>query len=141
MSESLAIGRLRQVCEGWIYSSCLCFGLDMEEQERSRFQYQYSIDQIEYSRNLMFSEGQLMEQMFQALIDGSRGPLDVKKIQTILGSKRCPPCRARRKKKVAWEVVLERPVYDLTIFKLRCGFPMDAVCRNFLRWWHNCKAS
>jgi hypothetical protein len=62
-----------------------------------------------------------MEQMFQALIDRSRGPLDVKKIQTILGSKRCPPRRARRKKKVAWEVVLERPVYDLTIFKLRCG--------------------
>ena len=48
LSESLAIGRLRQVCEGWIYSSCLCFGLEMEEQgeqERSRFQYQYSIDQ------------------------------------------------------------------------------------------------
>ena len=39
-----------------------------------------------------------MEQMFQALIDGSRGPLDVKKIKTILGSKRCPPRRARGKK-------------------------------------------
>jgi len=122
LSESLAIGRLRQVCDGWIYSSCLCFGLDLEEQERSRFQYQYSIYQIEYSRNLIFSEGPFMEQMFQALIDRSRGPLDVKKIKTILGSKRCPPCRARRKKKVAWEVVLERPVYDLTIFKLRCGW-------------------
>ena len=45
-----------------------------------------------------------MEQMFQALIDRSRGPLDVKKIKTILGSKRCPPRRARGKKKVVWEV-------------------------------------
>src|ERR1700730_1678904 len=35
LSESLAIGRLRQVCEGWIYSSCLGFALDSEEQERS----------------------------------------------------------------------------------------------------------
>jgi hypothetical protein len=93
--------------------------LDREEQERSRFQYQYSIYQIEYSRNLMFREGQLMEQMFPALIDRSRGPLDVKKIKTILGTKRCPTRRARKKKKVAWEVVLERPLYDLTIFKLR----------------------
>lgn len=109
-SESLAIGRLRQVCDRWIYSSCLCFGLDLEEQEQSRFQYQYSIYQIEYSRNLIFSEGPFREQMFQALIDRSRGPLDVKKIQTILGSKRCPARRARSKKKVAWEVVLERPV-------------------------------
>ena len=40
LSESLAIGRRRQVCERWIYSSCLCFALDSEEQERSRFQYQ-----------------------------------------------------------------------------------------------------
>ena len=95
--------------------------MDLEEQERSRFQYQYSIYQIEYSRNLIFSDGPLMEQMFQALIDRSRGPLDVKKIKTILGTKRCPAPTARKKKKVAWEVVLERPVYDLTIFKLRCG--------------------
>jgi len=110
LSESLAIGRLRQVCDSWIYSSCLCFGLDLEEQKQSRFQYQYSIYQIEYSRNLICSEGSFLEQMFPALIDRSRGPLDVKKIQTILGSKRCPPRRARRKKKVAGEVVLERPV-------------------------------
>ena len=51
-----------------------------------------------------------MEQMFQALIDRSRGPLDGKKIKTILGSKRCSVPTARKKKKVAWEVVLERPV-------------------------------
>ena len=121
LSESLAIGRLRQVCGRWIYSSCLCFALDSEEQERSRFQYQYSIYQIEYSRNLVFSEGRLMEEMFQALIDRSRSPLDVKKIKTILGVKRGPAQGARRKKGVAWEVAVERPVYDLTIFKLRCS--------------------
>jgi len=35
---------LRQLCERWIYSTCLCFALDLEEQEKSRFQYQYSED-------------------------------------------------------------------------------------------------
>src|SRR6202023_1576545 len=122
-SESLAIGRLRQVCEGWIYSSCLGFALDSEEQERSRFQYQYSIYQIEYSRNLVFTEGRLMEEMFQALMDRSRNPLDVKKIKTILGVKRGPAQGARRKKGVAWEVAVERPV--LLTFK------MFSVCKDF----------
>ncbi len=28
-----AIGRLGQVCDRWIYSACLCFGLDLAEQE------------------------------------------------------------------------------------------------------------
>src|ERR1700737_2548228 len=59
--------------------------------------------------------------MFQALMDRSRSPLDVKKIQTILGGKRGPAPGAGRKKGVAWEVAVERPVYDLTIFKLRCS--------------------
>ena len=34
LSEESAIGRLRQACESWIYSTCLCFGLDLEEQQR-----------------------------------------------------------------------------------------------------------
>jgi len=45
-----AIGRLSQVCERWIYTTCLCFALDFEEQRRSGFRYQYSSYQIEYSR-------------------------------------------------------------------------------------------
>jgi hypothetical protein len=28
-------GRLRQLCERWIYSTCLCFALDLEEQAKS----------------------------------------------------------------------------------------------------------
>ena len=52
-----------------------------------------------------------MEEMFQALMDRSRSPLDVKKIKTILGVKRRGPAQgARRKKGVAWEVAVERPV-------------------------------
>ena len=121
LSQPGAIGRLNQVCERWIYSTCLCFALDREEQERSRFQYQYSHYQIEYSRNLVFEVGGYMEQVFQALIDRSRAPLDLKAIKTILGYQRRPRYRKRKKWSADWEVAVERPTYDLTIFKLHCG--------------------
>ena len=118
LSQPGAIGRLNQVCERWVYSTCLCFALDLEEQERSRFQYQYSNYQIEYSRNLVFEVGGYMEQVFQALIDRSRAPLDLK---TILGYQRRPRYRKRKKRSAEWEVAVERPTYDLTMFKLHCG--------------------
>jgi hypothetical protein len=121
LAEESAIGRLRQVCDRWLYSTCLCFGLDLEEQERSGFCYQYSTFQIEYSRNLLFAIGAQMENVFQALIDRSRVPLDLKTIKTILGRKHRPKYRTRKGKSARWEVTVERPEYDLTIFKLHCG--------------------
>jgi hypothetical protein len=39
LSESRTVGRLSQLCERWIYSSCLCFALSLEEQKRTRFRY------------------------------------------------------------------------------------------------------
>jgi hypothetical protein len=65
----------------------VCFALDFDEQKRSGFHYQYSSYQIEYSRNLVFEVGGHMEQVFQALIDRNRAPLDLKTIKTILGYK------------------------------------------------------
>jgi hypothetical protein len=120
LSEHRAIGRLSQVCERWIYT-CVCFALDFDEQKRSGFRYEYSNYQIEYSRNLVFEVGGQMDQVFQALIDRSRAPLDLKTIKTILGSKHRPKCRRRIKRSAEWEVAVERPAYDLTIFKLHCG--------------------
>ena len=120
-SEESAIGRWRQVCERWIYSSCLCFALDLEEQQNSGFRYQYSNYQIEYSRNLLFELGGQRERVFQALIDRSRAPLDLDTIKTILGYKRRPRYRTRKRKSAEWEVTVEKPTYDLTIFRLHCG--------------------
>ena len=119
LSEPRAIGRLSQVCERWIYT-CLCFGLDFDEQKRSGFRYQYSTYQIEYSRNLVFQVGGHLDQVFQALIDRSRPPLNLKTIKTILGCRHRPRYR-RTKRSAEWEVAVERPAYDLTIFKLHCG--------------------
>jgi hypothetical protein len=121
LSEQRAIGRLSQVCERWIYTSCLCFALDFEEQKRSGFRYQYSSYQLEYSRNLVFAVGGQMEQVFQALIDRSRAALDLRTIKTIFGYKHRPKYRSRRNRSAEWEVTLERPTYDLTVFKLHCG--------------------
>ena len=112
---------MRQTCERWIYLTCLCFGLDLEEQERSGFAYQYSNFQVEYSRNLLFEIGGQMEQVFQALMDRSRAPLGLKTIKTILGYKHRPKYRKRKGRSAEWEVAVERPTYDLTIFKLHCG--------------------
>jgi hypothetical protein len=120
LSENRAIGRLSQVCERWIYT-CVCFALDFDEQKRSGFRYQYSNYQIEYSRNLVFHVGGHMDQVFQALIDRSRAPLDLQTIKTILGYKHRPKYRRRTKRPAEWEVAVERPTYDLTIFKLHCG--------------------
>ncbi len=121
LSEQRTIGRLRRVCERWIYTTCLCFALDRDEQQRSGFRYQYSNYQIEYSRNLLFEIGGHMEQVFQALIDRSRVLLDIKTLKTIVGYKHRPKYRQRKNKRSQWEVAVERPVYDLTIFKLHCG--------------------
>jgi hypothetical protein len=62
-----------------------------------------------------------MEQVFQALIDRSRAPLDLKTIKTILGDKGRPKYRPRNMRAAQWQVAVERPTYDLTVFKLHCG--------------------
>src|SRR6516225_2007285 len=120
LSEPRAIGRLSQVCERWIYG-CLCFALDFDEQKRSGFRYQYSSYQIEYSRNLVFQVGGHLDQVFQALIDRSRAPLDLQTIKTILGSRRRPRYHARAKRSAEWEVSVERPAYDLFPYPVRAG--------------------
>lgn len=113
-----AIGRLRQVCERWMYR-CVCFALSFDEQKRSRFRYSYSVYQVEYSRNLVFRRGHHMEQVFQGVIDRSRSRLNLTRVQTIFGRRRRP--RAQRQGKLRFESVTETPEYDLTIFKLHFG--------------------
>jgi hypothetical protein len=114
------IGRLIQMCERWIYSACLCFGLSLEDQQRTGFHYDYSIYQAEYSRNLVFTRGSVMEEVFQGTIDRTRSRLDVKRLKTIFGAKQRPQ-RRTGKKPPRLEVVVERPTYDLTVFKIHFG--------------------
>jgi hypothetical protein len=114
------VGPLRQVCDRWLYATCLCFALPLQEQARSGFRYDYSIYQVEYSRNLLFGRGMQMEQLFESLIDRSRTRLDLKRLKTIFGTKR-RPFRHQGNKQPRLEVVTERPRYNLTIFKIHFG--------------------
>jgi hypothetical protein len=121
LSQEQAAGRLRQLCEHWIYSTCLCFALDLTEQEKSTFQYQFSVFQVEYSRNLLFRSGRQMDEIFQAWIDRTRAPLDLDRFKTIFGDKNRPHYDRRKKNPARWGVVVETPTYDLTVFKVHYG--------------------
>ncbi len=120
LDSASSIGQLRQVCERWIYSTCLYFALSAEEQSQTHFQYQYSVYQVELSRNLLFSKGRQMEQIFESLVDRLRSSLDLKRIKTIFGAK-TRPFRHRGNQPPRLEAVVETPTYNLTIFKLHFG--------------------
>src|SRR5215469_14486999 len=119
-TEESVTGRLTAVCKRWIYTTCLCFALDLEAQEHSGFQYQYSTFQFEYSRNLIFAVGHQMMQVMEALVDRNRVRLDVKRLKTILGRKQ-RRYSGRRRKLEDWHITVERPSYDVTIFQVHCG--------------------
>jgi hypothetical protein len=119
LSQDAAVGRLSQVCESWIYSACLCFALDLDEQKRSGFGYAFSVYQLEYSRNLIFTDGHRMEQVFDAVVDRTRSRLDVPKLRTIFGAAQRP--RHTRRSSSTIEAAIETPSYNLTVFKLHFG--------------------
>jgi len=120
LSQHAAIGRLGQVCDRWIYSACLCFGLDLAEQARSGFRYNYSIYQAEYSRNLLFRSGGQMEDLFDRVLDRTRSRLDIPALRTIFGL-RNRPHQNRAGGPPAQEVVIEKSQYGLTWFKVAFG--------------------
>ena len=112
-------GLLKKVCERWIYTTCLCFALDLEEQNSSGFHYEYSSYQLEYSRNLQFRSGAQMEQVFQAVIDRTRAPLDLDQVKTIFGYKKRP--WRTKLSQGRYEAAIEKPAYNLTVFKVHYG--------------------
>lgn len=120
LSQPETAGRLSQVCERWIYSACLCFGLDLADQRRSGFRYAYSVYQAEYSRNLLFASGGQLQQVFDRMADRARSRLDVPKLRTLFGAKHRPRHR-RPAKAPTLGVVLETPRYDLTWFSVQFG--------------------
>ena len=62
-----------------------------------------------------------MDQIFQALIDRTRGPLDLDRVKTIFGDKKRPHYDKRKRNPTRWGVVVETPAYDVTIFKVHYG--------------------
>jgi hypothetical protein len=143
-----ATGLLKQICERWIYTTCLCFALDSEERERCGFRYEYSSFQLEYSRNLQFRSGGQMEQVFQSLIDRTRASLDLDKVKTIFGYQRRPWKKNFREGR--YEVIVEKPAYGLTVVKVHygkltlkiytkgeCVLRIEAIIHNTKEWPHS----
>jgi hypothetical protein len=120
LSQPAAIGRLGQVCDRWIYTACLCFGLDLAEQGMSGFRYSYSVYQAEYSRNLLFRSGAQMEDLFDRIIDRTRSRLDIPALRTLFGLKNRPH-HNRAAGPPAQEIVVENSQYGLTWFRIRFG--------------------
>jgi len=116
------IARLRKLCERWIYSTCLCFALPNVDRERSGFAYQYSVFQLELSRNLLFWRGTTMDEVYQKLIDRTRAPLDLKQVKTIFGFSHRPHQTAKRgRERTEVFKAVQAASYDLTVFKIKWG--------------------
>jgi DNA-binding transcriptional ArsR family regulator len=114
-----AVGRLAAACERWLYSACLCYLMPVAQQQSVGLRYQWSVYQMEFSRNLLFAGGSRMDALFQSVIDHTRGKLDVRMIRTLFGNQRRP--FFRRDGQPNFQVAVERPTYDLTVFKVHCG--------------------
>jgi hypothetical protein len=121
LSQQATVGRLRPVCDRWIYSACLCFGLDSDEQARSGFRYEYSVYQAEYSRNLLFRSGAQMDRVFNTVVDRTRARLDVPRLRTLFGAKKRPGLGGTHDLSPRLAVVIETPRWDLTLFKVHFG--------------------
>jgi hypothetical protein len=94
--------------------------LDAEERQRSGFRYEYSVYQFEYNRDLIFQQGSEMARILESLVDRNRVRMDIPMLKTILGRKKRPYVKKQQRLK-DWQVTVERPSYDLTIFKMHCG--------------------
>lgn len=121
LSQPGTVGRLSQVLDRWIYTACVCFGLDLADQQRSGFGYAYSIYQVEYSRNLIFSSGAVMERAFDAIVDRTRTRIDVPRLRTLFGVGQRPRRPAGADLSLDQAVVIERPRWNLTLFKVHFG--------------------
>lgn len=122
LSRQEAVGRLSQAADRWIYLTCLCFALNADEIEATRFVYSYSVYQVEYSRNLIFRYGSELDDLFGTMADRIRSRLDVPRLRTLFGVGKRPRRRAKGKDLSPREaVVIETPSWDLTIFKVHFG--------------------
>ena len=121
-NHSDIVAQLRQLCERWIYSACLCFALSNEDCNRSHFQYQYSVFQLELSRNLLFWRGTTMNEVFQKLVDRTRALLALKQVKTIFGfSYRPHQIKKRGRERTEVSKTVQAKSYDLTVFKVKWG--------------------
>jgi hypothetical protein len=112
LADTLSDRHIRAVCEHWIYG--LCFGLSVAEQRLSNFRYAYSVAQLEYSYNMLFTVARTMEDLYHRVIDQTRRTLTPRTIRTIFG-------KARTYYRNRIEVRIEALQQDVIVVKVRYG--------------------
>ena len=60
--------------------------MPVAEQRELGLRYDWSVYQMEFSRNLLFTRGGPIEEVFQSVIDRTRRVLDVRTIRTLFNS-------------------------------------------------------
>ena len=63
----------------------------------------------------------MLDRVFNGVIDRTRAPLNIRTLKTIFGYKNRPFHRDTHGKGPRFELVIERPDYDLTVFKVHFG--------------------
>jgi hypothetical protein len=81
-------GRLLRLLRQRLTSTWLCFALDRADQEKTNFRYNYSAYQSEYSRNLLFTRGTVLDTVLNGVIERTRTMLDIRSLKTVFGYRR-----------------------------------------------------
>jgi hypothetical protein len=76
--------------------------------------------QAEYSRNLLFRSGGQLEDLFDRVLDRTRSRLDIPTLRTLFSLKNRPHCNRAAGPPVQ-EIVIEKPHYGLSWFRVRFG--------------------
>ena len=93
--------------------------MDLADQDRTLLRYSYSIYQVEYSRNLQFTSGAVMDRVFDTVVDRVRSRLDVPRLRTLFGVRQRP--RGTGEPSMKLSTTIERPSYEPAIFKVHFG--------------------
>ncbi len=69
----------------------------------------------------MFASGAVMDRLFNTMVDRTRSRLDIPKVRTLFGSKGRPHRKPGQELSERQAVVIEKPRWNLTIFKVHFG--------------------
>lgn len=81
--------------------------------------YSEILDGVYECADRIVINGRQLDEIYQNIIDLNRRHLDVKKLTTIFGFKKRP--QSRKHKKTSFQIRIEKPKYNMTVFKILDG--------------------
>lgn len=95
----------------------VCAGL--RRAKKTGFSYQYSVHQVEYSRNYLFKRGRQLDDVYQHILNLTRERIGMGYLKTLLGRKTRPYTTKHHCS--APKVHVQTHDYNLTVFKINVG--------------------